>query len=426
MHFKGKWFTGLMLIVLLAACQKQEYPPRNVLLLYSAGFNDLSYYLLDNISVLEQSPLPEKTSSGPDDVLLVFSRQPVRSYEYSTKTPSYLIRFYADRDGRPHRDTLKTWAEDCAASSKQTMQEVFRYVKQEFPAQSFGAVFSSHSSGWLPAEYYLDPAQYEYKHAGDIPSGTTSSPSIGSRRLPSQEVFPPLGGDPPVKSLGQDYYGQEYIEMEMRDFADAFPYKLDYLIIDACLAGCVELAYALRGKADIVCFSPAEVMAKGFIYETLTTHLLQEKPDPVAVCRDFYEYYDALSGSYRSATISVVDTRAMEPLAQLCKTLFEKYRSQISVLDDKDVQGYFRYNRHYFYDLKDILVHAGIDEQEQSALESALNSCLPYKAATPSFITLDIRVFSGLSMYLPSRGTPLLDNHYRTQMVWNQATGLVK
>jgi hypothetical protein len=425
MHFHRKRFIGILLVLLLAACQKQEQPPRNVLLLYSAGFNDLSYYLLNNISALEQGRLPENTSSGPDDVLLVYSRQPVQYNEFSTKTPSYLIRFYADKDGSPHRDTLKTWDKDCAASSRQTMQEVFRYVKQEFPAQSFGAVFSSHSSGWLPTCYYLDPAQYEYKHAGEI-AGISSSPSLKGRRLPAQEVFPPLEVFPPVKSIGQDTYGSEYIEMELRDFTEALPYKLDYLLIDACLAGGVELAYALRGKADIVGFSPAEVMAKGFNYSTLTRHLLRDKPDPVAVCRDYYEYYDAQSDSYRSATISVVDTRALEPLTGLCKTLFEKYRTQISQLDGNDIQGYFRSNRHYFYDLKDILVHAGIDTEEQSALESALNTCLLYKAATPSFISYEIKSFSGFSMYLPSRGTPLLDKHYRTNIAWNQATGLVE
>lgn len=425
MRLKGIRFLGLMLILLLAACQKQEQPPRNVLLLYSAGFNDLSNYLLNNLSSLEEGQLPEKSYSTSNDVLLVYSRQPVKYKDFSTKTPSYLIRFYADKNGSPRRDTLKTWNEECAAASRQTMQEVFRYVKQEFPAQSFGAVFSSHSTGWLPAEYYWDPVLYESKHAGEI-AGTSTSPSLRNRRLPSQEVFPPIESFPPVKSIGQDNYGSGIIEMELRDFADAIPYKLDYLLIDACLAGGVELAYALRGKADIVGFSPAEVIAEGFNYRTLTRHLLQEKPDPVAVCRDYYEYYNIQDNSYRSATISVVDTRSLEPLTQLCRTLFEKYRTQISQLDGNDIQGYFRFNRHYFYDLKDILIHAGIDAEEKSALEAALNACLLYKAATPSFISFDIKTYSGLSMYLPSQGTPLLDKHYRTNISWNQATGLLE
>ena len=82
MRLKGIRFLGLMLILLLAACQKQEQPPRNVLLLYSAGFNDLSNYLLNNLSSLEEGQLPEKSYSTSNDVLLVYSRQPVKYKDY--------------------------------------------------------------------------------------------------------------------------------------------------------------------------------------------------------------------------------------------------------------------------------------------------------------------------------------------------------
>lgn len=423
---KGMWALCLAAVLLLpASCHKEKKPPRNVLLLYSAGFNSLSGYLLQNLKSLEEGYLPEKTKYGPDDILLVYSRQPVQYGVFTTKTPSYLIRFYADANGRPCRDTLRTWDKECVASSRETLEEVFSYVKQEFPAQSYGAIFSSHATGWLPATYYNDPARYEREHASEV-NHAAPSVSLRSRRLPSEEDFPPIPDFPPVKSMGQDNYPSESLEIELQDFVQAFPVKLDYLLIDACLAGGVEVAYSLRGKTDIVGFSQTEVLAEGLNYTTLTRHLLQEKPDPVAVCRDYYEYYDAQSGVYRSATISVVDTRKMEPLAKVCKSLFAKYRTEMATMDASSVQGYFRSNRHYYYDLEDILLHAGIDVYETSELQSALEQCLLYKAATPQFISFEIRVFSGFSMYLPSMGTPLLDKHYRTNMAWNQATLLVE
>ncbi len=422
---KWKWMLCLAAFLLISAsCHKDKMPPRNVLLLYSAGFNSLSGYLLANLKSLENGYLPEKTKYGPDDILLVYSRQPLKYGTYSTKTPSYLIRFYADANGRPCRDTLRTWDKDCVSSSRETMAEVFSYVKQEFPAQSYGAIFSSHATGWLPSTYYTDPAKYEREHAEDVLPAP--SVSLRSRRPPTEEVFPPIPDYPPVKSMGQEFYPSESIEIELHDFAQAFPFKLDYLLIDACLAGGVEVAYALREKADIVGFSQTEVLAEGFNYTTLSRHLLQEKPDPVAVCKDYYDYYDAQSGVYRSATISVVDTRKMEPLASVCKSLFAKYRTNMAAIDASTVQGYFRSNRHYYYDLEDILLHAGIDADELSSLENALGQCLLYKAATPQFISFNINVFSGFSMYLPSQGTPLLDQHYRTHMAWNQATRLVE
>ena len=116
----------------------------------------------------------------------------------------------------------------------------------------------------------------------------------------------------------------------------------------------------------------------------------------------------------------------MDALVDVCSMLFEKYRTEISQLPGYLVQGYFRFERHYFYDLKDILVKAGITPEEEALLQDALDKCLLYKAATPSFLSITIKNYSGLSMYLPSKGTSLLDKYYREHIAWNRATGLVK
>ena len=214
--------------------------------------------------------------------------------------------------------------------------------------------------------------------------------------------------------------------MELKDFADAIPMHLDYLLLDACLSGCVEVAWQLREKADIIGFSPTEVLADGFDYLHITQRLLATVPDPVDVCREYFEYYNSQSGSSRSATITALDTRQLEPLADICRTLFEEYRSAILELDGDKVQGYFRYNRHYFYDLRDILVQAGISWAEREQLDAALDACLLYQAATPYFLDIRLSRVCGLSMYLPSMGTAFLNQFYQSQIAWNEATHLVK
>ena len=227
-----------------------------------------------------------------------------------------------------------------------------------------------------------------------------------------------------MKSLGQDKDGS--VEMELKDFADAIPMHLDYILLDACLSGCVEVAYAFKDKADLIGFSQTEVLANGFDYTTLTNYLLGSKTDPVGVCKAYFSFYDMQTGSNRSATISVVDLQRIDTLAQVCGKLFAKYHEQIRTLSAAGIQGYFRYDRHYFYDLKDILVHAGITAQEEAELDRALEECLVYKAATDHFLSIDINTYCGLSMYLPSRGTPLLDSFYKENIAWNAATGLVE
>jgi hypothetical protein len=190
--------------------------------------------------------------------------------------------------------------------------------------------------------------------------------------------------------------------------------------------GGVEVAYELKGKCGTVGFSQTEVLAEGFDYKTLTEHLLgSESPDPQAVCEDYFLQYDIQSGVYRSATISMVDCSKMEPLADICRTLFEKYKSNITVLNPDEIQRYYRYDYHWFYDLKDIIIHAGATEEELKNLQDALDECIVYKACTPEFMgSFAIDIYSGLSMYLPCNGSVELDKYYKT-LQWNIDTKLV-
>ena len=76
--------------------------------------------------------------------------------------------------------------------------------------------------------------------------------------------------------------------------------------------------------------------------------------------------------------------------------------------------------------MKDILTVAGIDAEDTAVLDKALAACTLYKNATPRFMDVfPIRAYCGFSMYLPANGSTYLDNAYK-ELVWNQATALVK
>ena len=370
-------------------------PTRRVMIMVSAGFNSLSGYLSQDLLDMEQGYLPQGTGYT-SDVVLVLSRLPQYHGDYSVECPPVLYRLYMDEENFVQRDTLKIWADDTPLCQKETLQDALSFIQRKFPAKGYGMVFSSHASGWLPEGYYSDPSKYE-KNSGKG-----------------------------FRSIGQDVVGTGGVEMEIKDFADAIPMHLDYLLLDACLSGCVEVAWELRNKTDMIGFSPTEVLADGFDYLNITRRLLASVPDPVDVCREYFQYYDSQSGSGRSASITAVDTRQLEPLAEICRTLFEKYRTSIMALDGNSVQGYFRYDKHYFYDLRDILVQAGITRREESQLNAALDACLLYQAATPFFINIRLSRVCGLSMYLPSMGTDFLNHFYQDQIAWNEATLLVK
>lgn len=371
---------------------------RKVLLLYSAGFNDLSSSLEDDINDVESGYIPRKMTAA--DVILVFSRRPV-DHSYRKNAPSYLYRISMDVDGNVERDTLATWPADSAAASVGTLKSVLNYVKDNFPAGNYGMVFSSHATGWLPSNDQLVRMSW-----------TTVSPS----------------------SVGVDMTDSDFTyQMDIEDFAAAIPMKLDYLIFDACLMGGVEVAYAMRDKCDRLLFSQTETMADGLCdYKTLTQNLFgQEEPDLIKLCEDSYSQYMAQTGRNRSFTISMIDCTRMEPLANVCRRIFSDYRTAIASVEPSMVQEYYHTyfttsaRRHYFYDMDDILEQSGVSSSDMAEFRNALGDCVLYKAATPKFLNLTIRKHCGLSMYLSANGTYELDEFYRT-LSWNKATEYLK
>ena len=95
-------------------------------------------------------------------------------------------------------------------------------------------------------------------------------------------------------------------------------------------------------------------------------------------------------------------------------------------IDHDEVQGFFRFNRHFYYDLVDILDHAGISDEEMNTLQTAVDNCIEYKGATPDFLgAFTIDTYCGFSMYLPCDGTDYLNSYYKN-LNWNKATGLVE
>lgn len=376
----------MVLTVLTASCEKT--PPvepshfDNVLLLYSAGFNNLSYDLNEDIRDMASGYLPSKNTGHA--AVLVYSRKTKKGY--AVPTESYLIRLYSGKKGKAVMDTVYSWPSDVIASSAETVHDVLSYVNEHYPADRYGMIFSSHASGWLPSGYYSK-----------------------------------------TKSIGADYtQDSSAYEMEIEDFASAIPMQLDYIIMDACLMGGVEVAYALKDKCRNLIFSQAEVLSDGLCnYVNVTERLLKgESPDLDSVCEDAYEYYTSDASSAHYLTISMIDCTKLNPLAEACRKLFSKYRNNIYIVTPSNIQRYWRFDKHWFYDMEDILVQSGIPDDELEEYREALSSCVLYNKATDWIFSIKVRTHCGLSMYLPAAGNSELDEFYKT-LSWNKAVGLV-
>ena len=402
----------------------------NVFIIYMAGKdNGLASAMRDNISDFCSGYVPEGYNSN---ILLAYEELT----NSSSPTRSYLTRIYR-HCGTLVRDTVVTYPVTSIGATAETLEDVLNEARSRFPAKSYGLLVSSHGTGWLPKGFYSDPDSYEDSMGG----GTEMA-----RRLTDTEEWVPYVEKwqdpslPPVKSICQDraLVGGQMVsyEMNIQEFAGAIPYTLDYIIFDCCLMGGIEVAYELKDVCDRIIFSPTEVLSLGFNYDTMGQHLLGDsEPDLEGVARDYYNRYAAMSGDYQSATVTLVDCSRLEPLAEACRQIFSNHREEMDALDGTGIQEYFRFGDpvwqgghlfydHWFYDLRDIAANAGASDTELDLLDTALDNCIIYKAATEKFIGVSIDRYSGLSMYLPGNGSRYLDSFYRS-LAWDAATGLV-
>lgn len=421
----------IFLLPLLTSCnwfgEKDQHYDR-VMILYSAGFTDISSYLIEDINDLKNGYIPARKG---DDVLLVISKQPSKSGNYSIKTSPSLTRIRKGKksDSPIECDTLMTMSSDTKMADANTLRQFLEYVQSEFPAQSYGMIVSSHGSGWLPEGYFNNPSHFEQSQQSGTSAKRFSGKHHGLVPYIEPERDPSL---PDVKSVTHEF---EYIngdlyqhEINIEDFANAIPMHMDYIMFDTCFMGGIEVAYALKKVTDFVSFSQTEVLADGYDYTSISESLLAKSSiDIMEVCSNFFQYYDTQSGSWRSATISYIDLREIDNLASLCKELFETYHDGIMNIDASKVQCYYyKENKRWFYDLYDIIKKAGASENDLGRLQSALDECVIYKASTPYFMNiLKINCHSGFSMYLPPCGSDYLDNFYKT-LSWNKATNLVR
>ena len=289
------------------------------MIMVSAGYNNLSSYLRDDLDELlassERGYLPPQGSNRAL-VLVTHLAKPASStlQMYGTPTDICVIRASRDFRGQVLRDTLKTFSGNLMLTDADTFRTVLEYVASEFPSDSYGMVYSSHATGWLPCGYYAK-----------------SDVAIGWSEAPGNRENSPLGVDLsewsdgiPVKAIGEETRiesgSRVSNDMDIIDFAASIPMKLDYLIFDACLMGGIEVAYQLRNVTRFVGFSQAEVGAEGFCYDTMAGRLLceQKVAGPLAVCRDYFESCASQSSSvYRSATVSYVDCSRLDALADV-------------------------------------------------------------------------------------------------------------
>ena len=414
-------------VAVFQSCSKVE--PKDVvfeekektILLDFASHNNLSTDAATNISKIISGYVPS------DGYIVMYCNNFDLQTRQMKDTLPVLVNVYKDKKGAVQIDTIYKFPYQNSCT-KNAMKSVINITKTICPAKEYGLVLWSHGTGWLPAGYYtLDPSTSSdegKRMAAFAPAGNVFGRANAPRQS-GQTLFPePEGGIDPYAHMVKSFGSELGVEMSVFDIQEAIgDTHFDFIALDACLMGGIEIAYQLKDCCDYVISSPAEILTDSFPYDKVIERMFNK--DYAGVAKEFYDYYNAQSGEYRSATISTVKCSELEAVADEAAKLFANHRSEIPSLDVTKVQRYFRFNDHWFYDFKDYLDNL-CGTSETAALGEALNKAVIAKYTTGQMISLiiDPAKFSGLSSYINNPVEATLTTYYQ-KYAWNEKVQMI-
>ncbi len=406
-----------LFLTLFASCEavngeaEKFQVKEKTLLVYMIANNNLSGNASSNLLDIQKGYIPENEEGN----IVVY-------YHVPNQNP-LLLNVVKDGEGKVKVDTSYRFPARNSAS-KESLKSAMSVTATLFPANEYGLILWSHGTGWLPEGFYENPVE-ESSSAANSPVQLSAAPAAASDDMQADpyahmiKMATSENKGAAVRSFGSDA-GKE---IELKEIVEAMPYKVSFIIFDACLMGGIEVAYELKDSTDYVLFSPAEIFSYGFPYSKIMQHIFAEPADLESVAREYYDLYNGQPSTTRYGTISLVKTSELENVAGAAKAIFDSGREKIAGLNMAGIQRYYRGSKRWFYDLGDFMKAIATEEQF-GAFEQALEKAVVYKAATPYFFDISISRYSGLSTYVPNPANGTLAKYYRT-LEWNKACGMI-
>lgn len=471
----------VMAVLLSVSCTKDGEDPRyphasRVVLIYMAGDNSLGGYVWDNLDAMRQgmasAPAGSRTiayvdTPGGNPRLVEVTASgtktlhtwpgPHNSASAATVREAIgRVRTLApaDRYGlvlwSHGLAWMPSWATEYLTRSKARMAEPWPQTKHDgaasetsasfLPAAFFAAAPASvTATGSAPAmsascvAFPLVGAAFPHRpvpalrfdtvtgYAAGIPAGMVRAVPACPAIFPVSSAAVPW---PATKWFGQDTGENPAGYLDVEQLSEAIPSGVfDWILFDACFMASAETLYALRDKAERIVCSPAEVIADGFPYAEIMAELLRPEPDLRAVCESYYLYYARhAQSSYRSATVSLVETSQLEALAAATTSVLGvALATDPEALADMDlsrVQPLDRYRRHFLFDMGSVVgeleTRGLVPVSVADAWHAQLARTVTYEAHTPTMLGLALDACCGLSMYVPYADYADLNEYYRS------------
>jgi len=372
-----KLFLLLLGIIVFSACHHDDPTPSaedtRTVLAYMGG-DELTSDLNQNIADMVQGY--SEVSEGNNFLI----------YMDDEVTPT-LYRLEKNSSGVIEKKVIKTYSNQISVDPA-VINRVFTDAFSAYPAQSYGAIFSSHGTGWIPATKKVQ-----------------------------------------VKSFGSDNgYQIDIVEMAsvLENITSKFK-RLDFLLFDACYMGEVEVAYEFKDCTNYIIAAPTEIWAPGFPYKQIMKYLFDSQYYFQKIPEQFFDYYNfTYENRTLNSTIAMIKCSEMVNLATVTKKIIAAHPLEFYTIVPSGIQLYDRYDSssHFSYDFGQ-LIESIATPVEWTSFKNQLNAVVVYKAATNftgTYLSIDPNHFSGLGTYIPKASQKTYINFFKT-LSWFEASG---
>jgi len=285
---------------------------------------------------------------------------------------------------------IYSYNEEKNSCSTQQMNHVLNYIKNNYPAPSFGLVLWSHGSGWIP--------KYGTVYEGQNFGSKRRSFGIDQNLADSKTTCNKVMEIDSLKIVLDNYK------------------VFDFIMFDACFMQNIEVDYALRDVTKSIIASPAEIPGPGAPYHTVLKPMFEDN-DYVVGMVSAYHYYYSTSTNY-GLLLSAVDVDKIQPFSDITRTYIQKYKEELMTMSYDSVQNYFHYDKYYdsaskqypdYYDINGVMQTAMSDEdyavwyaEFQKILRSYTCTSFWYSDVMgKTKYPVDVDQYRGVSIHIP-------------------------
>ena len=297
-------------------------------------------------------------------------------------------------DSQGNLITLADYDDETLSVSSERMLQVIADMKSIAPADRYGLILWGHGTGYV---------QDGIEDTVEKPGTEISPLSYGGETQPDRKNYWMN-----TTTLARTLEGEGF----------------DWIYFDCCFMAGVEVAYELRHTTGHIVASATELPSDGMPYDKTLRHLMPAESRLDDAARATFDHYNSITGIYRTCTVSVINTAAMDNLAHAMNTIYcassarlpEGYIPQaFQTTDDHRMYGWS------YYDLAHYAEALAGENQELAELASeSIGAAVENAYNTPMLWNeLKLSNHCGLStLIIESLDDPQLDRFGYRELQW--------